>query len=140
MWWNSKTQTVRKFKNSNGDETQKLKLWWNSKKQIVTQLKNSNCDKNLKYKVWQNSKIQIKTKLKLWRKKLKMSQNSNFDKTKDLKLNTKTQKIKLWCNSKTQTVWKLKFDETEIVMKFEKSNYDENQKLKCWQNLKYDKS
>ena len=69
-----------------------------------------------------------------------MSQNSNCDKTQDLKLNTKTQNIKLWGNSKTQTVGKLKFDETQIVMKFEKSNYDENQKLKWWQNLKYDKS
>ena len=66
FWWNSKsqmaiklkkTQVVMILKNSNRDETQKLKLWWNSKTQIVTKLKS-----------WQNSKTQILTKLtlKLW--------------------------------------------------------------------------
>ena len=42
--WNSKTQIVIKLKNSNCDATQKRKLWWNSKTQIVMKLKNSNCD------------------------------------------------------------------------------------------------
>ena len=78
-----------KLKNSNCDETQKLKWWQNSncdqaffffyKTQIVT-----------KFRLWQNSKCdttQILTKLK----------NSNCDKTQKLKLD-KTQKLKLWPN------------------------------------------
>ena len=32
------------IRNSNCVETQKLKLWWNSKTQTVMKLKNSNCD------------------------------------------------------------------------------------------------
>ena len=83
MWWNSKLQTVRKLKNSNGDKTQKLKLLQNSKTQIVTKLKtwreknsNSKCAKTQiettqKIKLWHNSKNQIMTKLR----------NSNCDKT-----------------------------------------------------------
>ena len=74
------TQKVTKLKNSNVDQTQKLKLrqpfkknqivakvklWQNSnhdqtptviklKTQIVTQLKNSTCDKTQYFKLWQN--------------------------------------------------------------------------------------
>ena len=42
---------MTKFKNSNYDQTQKLKLEQNSKTQIVTKLKNSNCDKTQKLKL-----------------------------------------------------------------------------------------
>ena len=49
---------MTKFKNSNYDQTLKLKFGQNSKTQFVTKLKNSNCDKT------QNSKTQIVTKLK----------------------------------------------------------------------------
>ena len=61
LWLNSKTQIVKKLKNSisdetqknlNGDKTQKLKWWQNSKIQMVTKLKNSNYDKTQKPKLW----------------------------------------------------------------------------------------
>ena len=58
---------MTKLKNSNCDQTQKLKLQHNSKTQIVTKLKNSNCNK---------TETKIVTKLK----------NSNCDKTQKLKL------------------------------------------------------
>ena len=41
-------------------KTQKNKLRLNSKTQIVTKPKNSNCDQSQKLKVWHNSKTQIK--------------------------------------------------------------------------------
>ena len=84
LWWNSKTQIVIKFKNSNAeklkhsncDKTQKLKLWKNSqyeekklknstcdRTQIVTKLENSNYDTTQKLKLWQKSETQILTKL-----------------------------------------------------------------------------
>ena len=86
MLWNSKTQIVKKLKNSNGgktknlngDQTQKLKLWqnwethmWQKKQEEkkLTFLQNSTCDKP------QNcDKTQIITKLIMW-------QNSNYDQT-----------------------------------------------------------
>ena len=87
-----------KLKNSNGDETQKLKLWSNSKTQIlikknlktwiVMKLKNSNCDETQNLKLWQNSKAQIMTKLL----------NSNCDKLKTQSNRDKTnftKKLKL---------------------------------------------
>ena len=84
-----KAHIVMKLKNSNCDESQKLKLWWNSK------LKITNGDTTQRLKLWQNSKTQIvgqKTQ------KLKMSLTWNCDKTRELKLNTKSQKLKLWQN------------------------------------------
>ena len=92
----------------------KLKLGQNSKTQIVTKLKNSNCDKT-----------QIVTKLKLW-------QNSNCDTTLFVREREKIKnmtKPQLWQNSRTP-----------IKTKIKKSNYDKTEKLKLWQNLKYDKS
>ena len=79
---NLKTPIVMKLKNSNCDETQKLRR----KTQIVTKLKlwqNLNCDINRKRKTQQNSRTQIvkilpklklqpnwiMTKLHLWRRK-----------------------------------------------------------------------
>ena len=69
MWWHSKTQIVIKFKNSNCDETQKVKLWINSRTQIVTKKEekkwqNSNCDKtqNVTKLKTQNSIKQTVTK------------------------------------------------------------------------------
>ena len=50
-FYNSKTQNVTKFKNSNFDQTQSFKLQPNSKTQIVTKLKNSKCDETLKLKI-----------------------------------------------------------------------------------------
>ena len=41
---NLKNQIVMKPKNSNCDETKKIKLWWNLKTQIVMKLKNSDFD------------------------------------------------------------------------------------------------
>ena len=55
LWENSKTQIVRKLKNSNCDESQKL--------EIVTKLKNLNCDKTQKLK---NSNSDNTQELKLW--------------------------------------------------------------------------
>ena len=46
-----KNQIVIKRKNSNCDETQKVKLSLNLKTQIVIKLKNSNCDKIQKLKL-----------------------------------------------------------------------------------------
>ena len=40
-----------KLKNSNRDETQKLKLWWNSDIQMVLNLLNSNCDETKKTQI-----------------------------------------------------------------------------------------
>ena len=103
LWWNSKIQIVIKLKNSNGDKTPKLKLWKNPETQIVTKQKKITCDLT-----------QIVTKLKL-------GQNSNFDKTQIvIKLKTK-KKIKLWQNSKTKFLTKLK-----------NSISDKTQKLKLW--------
>ena len=80
----------------------------------MIKLKNPNCDKILNEMVTklQNSKcdnnqIVTKLELRLWQ----------------------TQKLKLWLNSKTQIGSK-----TQIVMKFNNSNWDETKKLKCWQN------
>ena len=100
------------LKNSNCDETQKIKLWWNSKTQTVMKFKKSYCDETQKLKFWQNlklklcpnSKTQILTKLKFW-------QNSNCEK----KIN----------NSKCEG---------------KKLKLGQNSKLKLWQNLNYDKS
>ena len=58
-----KTQVVMKPKNSNCDETQKLKLWWNSKTQIVMKLKNSKPHIVMKLKNSNGNKIKI---FKLW--------------------------------------------------------------------------
>ena len=52
------------LKNSNGDETQKLKFGQNSKTQIMTKLKNSNCNETKKLKWRQNLKTQFLTKPK----------------------------------------------------------------------------
>ena len=136
MWRNFKTQIVMKLKNSNCDETQKLKLQWNSKTQTVMKLKSSNCDKNSnvektqKLKLWQKSKTQIVTKLKLWQKsnyaKTQMLWNSNCD---------KTLKLKLWQNSNTQTVAKLKnknCDKTQIMIKLKM--WRKIREFKIWQN------
>ena len=63
VWQNSKTKIVTKLKNSNSDQTQKLKLW----RFFGIKLKKSICDKIQKIKYWQNSKTQIATKkIKLW--------------------------------------------------------------------------
>ena len=83
---NSNTQIVMKLKNSNCDETQKLKLWKNSKTQIVIKLKNSKVTKLKKINLWQKSKTQIVTKAELW-------QNSICDKTQIVT------KHKLWQKS-----------------------------------------
>ena len=128
-----KTQILIKLKNSNNDKTQKLKLWENSKTQIVTK-------KNI-YILWQNSKTKNGKKSNYekknfsWEKtqivaKLKLGQKSSCVKTQivtKIKLRRKTKK-------KTQC------DKTQMVTKLESSNYDKTQKLKLWQNLKYDKS
>ena len=89
-------------------------MWQNSKTQIVRK----------KLKWWQNSnfdKSQVVTKPKLWH-------NSHCEKKKNLKILNVT-KHQLWQNSRTQ-----------IMTKIKNSNYDKTQKLKLWQNLKYDKS
>ena len=103
---------MTKLKNSNCDTTQKLLLWQNLKAQIVTKLK-----------LCQNSncdKSRVVTNLKLWH-------NSNCEK-KNLKIISGT-KHQLWQNARTQ-----------IMTKNKNSNYDKTQKLKLWQNLKYDQS
>ena len=144
---NSKAQIVTKLKNSNCDqpkkippcdENQKLKLWQNYKNlncdetQKLKWWQNSNCDKTQKLKVWQNSKTHIVTKFKLW-------QYSNFDKSKVVR------KLKLGQNSNFEEK-KLKSSKCEREQ-IENSNLtilanssDKTQKLKLWQNLKYDKS
>ena len=74
MWQNSKTQKVRKLKNSNGDKTKK--------NQIVTKLKNLNCDKTKKNQIVTKlkksncDKSRIVTTLKLW---LDIWQISNYE-------------------------------------------------------------
>ena len=73
---------------------------------MVTKVKNSNCDKTQKLKLWQQS---------------------NWDKTQNVT------KLKLWQNFKTQIVTKLK---TQIVTKLKKLKFYQNQKIKLWQNLK----
>ena len=102
-----KTQIVTELKNSNCDQTQKLKLWQNSKtetetkhknfkwdktqklkKKVVTKLKTQKCDKTQTQKLRQNLKTQIVTKLK----------NTNCDKTKKNIILTKLNKIKMWQN------------------------------------------
>ena len=64
---------VMKPKNSNFDETLKLKLWWKSitqimmkikKTQIVIELKNSYCGKTQNPELWWNLKTQIVMKIK----------------------------------------------------------------------------
>ena len=72
VWQNSKTKIVTKLKNSNSDQTQKLKLW----RFFGIKLKKSICDKIQKIKYWQNSKTQIATKKNQIVTKLK---NSNCD-------------------------------------------------------------
>ena len=54
MKFKKETETVMKFKISNGVETQK-------KDQTVKKLKHSNCNKTQKLKLSQNSKTQIVT-------------------------------------------------------------------------------
>ena len=72
-----------KFKNSNCDETQKLKLGWNSKTQS-DETQKLKCDETQKLKLWQNLKPQIVMKLR----------NSNCDETQlKLSLNSRTQII-----------------------------------------------
>ena len=69
-----------KLKNSNYDETKKIKLWWNSKTQIVIKLKtpivlklkNSNCDEIQKLKLWWNLKTKMVT-AQCWKDKMKQS-------------------------------------------------------------------
>ena len=56
---NPKTEIVTKFKNSDYEKTQNLKLWQNSKTQIVIKLQNPNNDKTQKLKLWQNSKLKM---------------------------------------------------------------------------------
>ena len=46
-----KNLIVMNLKNSNVDETQKVKWWWNSKSQIVMKLKNLNLDETQKLKL-----------------------------------------------------------------------------------------
>ena len=145
-----------KLKHSNYDK--KLKLWQNSRTQIVMQLK-----------WWQNSKTQIVTKLKKNQIVTKLKKKSYCDKTQKLKMGSK-KIVELWQNlscDKTQIVTKLKLGQksscdkaqigtkiklwrktfffksvwkTQIVTELENSNYDKTQKLKLWQNLKYDQS
>ena len=112
-----------KLKNSNCDETQKIKFWWNSRNQMVIKLKNINCDKTQKLKLWPNFK----------------KKNSNCDKAKNV-IGTKLKKsncekiIELWQNlscDKTQIVSKLKKSKFE-----KKSNCDKTQKLHLKQNSK----
>ena len=107
-WWNLKTHC---------DKTQKLKLWWNLKIQIVMKLKNSGCDKN--------SKTLIVTKLKnsKWRKtqKIKSWQNS---------INKNVTNLKLWQNSKTKIV------ATLFANCDENLNYDKSQFMRRKTNLK----
>ena len=63
---------VMEHKNLNYYKTQHLKLWKISKTQNLKKLKNSSCDKTLKnqvltkLKMWQNSKSDQTQKLKLW--------------------------------------------------------------------------
>ena len=85
--------------NTNCDETQKLKLRWNSKAQIVIKLKNLKCHKTKK-KLGQNSN---------WDKTQNVKK-SNCDKTQIVKklLVWKIQKLKSWQNSTTLIVIKLK--------------------------------
>ena len=142
-----------KLKNSNCDDTQKLKLLWNSKTQIVMKLENSNCDKTQtqivmnpnnskcdeiqKLKLWQNSncdKFQIVTKLKLYK-------NSNCDKTWKLKNSNceeKNQKLKFWQNSKTWIVtklesWQISSYEEKLILKgsFSKNILTPWQPMRC---------
>ena len=62
-------EIVMKLKNSNCDESEKLKWWWKSKTVIAMKFKDSNgyqtqnskCDKTQKLKFWQNWKTQIVT-------------------------------------------------------------------------------
>ena len=69
------------------------------------------------------------TKLKLWQK-------SNWDKSQVVTI------LKLGQKSSFEEKLKIKTqcDETQIVTKPENLNYEKTQKLKLWQNLKYDKS
>ena len=83
----SLTQIVLNYKNSNCDNSKaqitiNLKVLPNLKTQIVAKLKNSNCEKKIKkFKLRQNS-ICIKLKISNRDKtqKLKLLQNSNYDK------------------------------------------------------------
>ena len=133
------SKSVRKKLNC--EETQKLKLWWSSTTPIVMKIINSNCDKtrklklgfkkflNLnfdkiqKLKLWLNSKTQTVMKLK----------NSNCDETKKTQMVTK---LKLWQNSNWDKNKKIKCGKIQIVTKPLNSNNDKTQKLKFWQNAK----
>ena len=63
-WLSSKTQMMTKFKNTNCDKTQTLKIWQNSKTQILMKLKNSNCDETQKLQMWWSPKTDENQKLK----------------------------------------------------------------------------
>ena len=103
-----KTQILMKLKNSNCDETQKLKLWQNLKAQIMMKLKKTRIVMKLKkLKLWWNSKTQIVMKLKITNGDKK---NTNCDKTQksnyDQTLVRKKLKSSKCC--KTQILTKLK--------------------------------
>ena len=105
MWqnskfYNSKTQNVTKFTNSNCDKTQKLKLWQISKTQIVKkiifklwELQHSNSDKTQTQTVTKlkNSNRDQSQKHKFWQLK-----NSNCDKTLIIKNLNFLEKKKKW--------------------------------------------
>ena len=128
-----------KLKNSNCDQTKKLKLWHHSKTQIVIKLKNSmvtklkksNCDKPKKNSTC--DKTQLVTKLKLWH-------SSNCDKTQVVT------KPKLWqnsnCEKKPRTqMWQNldseRSDQKKITTKLKKKKITKkNQKIKLWWNSK----
>ena len=104
-----------------------------SKIQIVMKLQSSNGDKTQKLKLWktqiyQNSITHIVTKVKMW-------QNSSCDKTQIV---TKPKLIQK-SNCEEKNIKSL-FDKTQIKTKLKNSNCDQTQKLKLWQNLKYDNS
>ena len=85
FWWEivtkeSKTQNVRKLKNSNFEEKKKLKT------QVATKLKNLNCDKTQIVLKLKKSNCGKNPNFKLWEKNAKKLKNSDNHKTQKPKL------------------------------------------------------